>query len=158
VAIVDRAVVCAAACAAAVAFAVLAASSRSADARSTFVQRHGIRAEATVEAISNRLICDPRNGLACVARGSLAVTLRPPLGGVRRAKVSYPGSTRLRARGRLTVLVDPRDPRYAELPSRPSRGAGRWIAPAAIAALFALIAGVEGRTLGRAMTGRRSVA
>lgn len=132
---------------AAVGFAILAITSHSEDARSSFVQRHGIRRTGIVESVQNLSICD-RDGLVkrCVPRIDVIARLSTPVRGVRGVRIEAGEVLRLGRRERINVLVDPRDPSYAELRGVPSRRSGGWIALAVLALIFTVVAVAEGRS------------
>ena len=99
-------------------FAVLAiapgvafASSYSAFERSSYTQASGIPDSATV--ISERV------GTGKAAETDLTVRLATPVGGQDTSVVNIAGAHRYPSGQRISVLVDPRDPSYSELPGLP---------------------------------------
>ena len=140
---------------AAIGFVVLAISSHAADARSDDVQHHGIRTSGTVRLVKSNQICnpDPRSvNLPCLSSANVRVALTSPKDGVGTTTVHESGASDLRAGDRISVLLDPRQPDYAELPGRPYRGPDGWLAVAFIAAFFLVLACLEGRSLARVLT------
>jgi hypothetical protein len=69
--------------------------------------------------------------------------------------VSYPNRTHLAAGDSATVLVDPQQLGYAELPGHPNTTAGQWALGFALAVVFALLAVWDARSLRRAIAMRR---
>jgi DivIVA domain-containing protein len=99
-------------------FAVLAiapgvafASSYSAVERSSYTQASGIPDSATV--ISERV------GTGKAAETDLTVRLATPVGGQDTSVVNIAGAHRYPSGQKISVLVDPRDPSYSELPGLP---------------------------------------
>ena len=99
-------------------FAVLAiapgvalASSYSAFERSSYTQASGLPDSATV--ISERV------GTGKAAETDVTVRLATPVGGQDTSVVNIAGAHRYPSGQRISVLVDPRDPSYSELPGLP---------------------------------------
>jgi hypothetical protein len=137
-------------------FVSLAIDSRSAGSRSSFVQRHGISARAIVEKVTNHPNCEyPRNSSQCFPRADVVLRLTPALDTVQKTTVDYPGASQLHANEKVTVLVDPRDHRYAELPGAPSEDSAGWIELLVLAAIFAAIAVPQARSVARSVIRRR---
>jgi hypothetical protein len=138
-----------------VALVALGVRAQSLDSRSGFVQSHGIRSRGTVLAVHNHQYCQALAGgagkSACIPRADIQVKLSAPVAGVRTTVAYYPYLSFLRRGQVVTVLVDPREPGYAELPGHRDRGAGGWIIFAAAAAVVALLALGEARALVRVM-------
>jgi hypothetical protein len=105
--------------------------------RSSFVQHHGISAHATVVYVDNDEHCS-RSG--CDWTSAITVVMTPPVDGESETVVHYPDFSDLEAGDRVAVLIDPRQPNYAELPGRKLISSGTWIAFVVFAALFALLA------------------
>lgn len=139
------------------AFVILTISSHSQDARSSFVQHHGTKAGGVVRSIDNRTICDPdpRGAHTCFPSAGITVSLTAATDRVRTTTVHHAGPSHVHIGERISVLLDPRQPGYAELPGAPYRRAGGWILVSLIAALFAALACVEARSLARALALRR---
>lgn len=123
-------------------FSTFAIGNLSAIDRSAYVQAHGLRRAAVVEAVQN-FSTTYRGTTSYTA--TINVTVRSPAGGDRNAVVyvpaqdqaepAEPGST-------ITVLLDPQQQAYAELPGQPNQGGGPWgpLLFFAIATLFAVLA------------------
>jgi hypothetical protein len=148
----------------AIAVTGMAIDSQSLDSRSAFVQSQGMRMTGIVEAVHNHQYCQAIAGgagrSACIPRADIQVKLPVPIHGVPTTVAYYPYLSFLRRGQRVSVLVDPRQPGYAELPGHRYRGAGGWLIFAVIAALLALLALAEARALAHvlAVRGRHAVA
>ena len=130
-----------------------AISTYSQASRSSYVQHHGTEAGATVGSVDNTQHCS-RSG--CDWTAAIAVSLSPPVDGTHSTVVHYPDYSDLSAGDRVTVLVDPKQPGYAELPGSPFQSAWAWIVLAAFAVFFALLVAFEGRALLRQLAHRRA--
>ena len=122
--------------------------------RSSFVQHHGIRATATVFLVGNRVGCTRR---ICNYTAAIIAKLSPPVDGSTGTIVHYPAYSRLVSGDHVTVLVDPKDPSYAELPGATFERADSWIVTAILTLLFATLAVSEGRALRPLLAHRRAV-
>jgi hypothetical protein len=154
-----RAVPCFVALCVAIVLAILAADAQSPDGRSSLVQAHGVRVPATVRAVSRDTHCSFFDG-HCIPTTQIQVRLTLAVNGVGTTTVHFPGASHVRVGSRISVLVDPKDASYAELPRAPYRAAGGWIVLAAISALCAAIALALSPPLARALgrSRRRSAA
>jgi hypothetical protein len=123
-----------------VVFIIVSLALRSPAARSSFVQAHGVRREAVILDVDN--IAHTSSTTTGSGSGSgmhtvtsttytaeVLVRLADPVGGQARATVHVPRYETEGPGGTLTVLVDPDDPGYAELPGSPST-------PAVLPAIF----------------------
>jgi hypothetical protein len=115
-------------------FAIAAVSSYNNAQRSAFVQHHGTSVTATVISVNNQEYCGRRY---CHWTAMIPVTLSRPVDGVGTTTVHFPEQSSLRSGEQTMVLVDPKEPGYAELPGYPFRKAWGWI----FLALIALAAG-----------------
>ena len=110
-------------------FLIVSFATRSGAALSGFVQAHGVRREAVILSVQN----EEHHSTTTTGSGSsrhtttstswtalVAVSLADPVGGQTRTTVHVPGYESAASGDRLTVLVDPNDPSYAELPGSPS--------------------------------------
>jgi hypothetical protein len=120
--------------------------------RSSYVQHHGIRANATVESVVNTQHCS-RGG--CNYTSAIFVTLSPPIDGAQTTVVHSPDFSNLFFGLQVPVLVDPQEPSYAELPGSMFEYRWSWILLLLLGVLFAWLAIVEGRVLRRLLTHRR---
>lgn len=102
--------------------------------RSSFTQDHGVRVAASVVAVDNTSVCSARGG--CSYTASIAVRLSSPVRGVTATTVSYPDRSDLASGDSVTVLVDPQQPGYAELPGHPNTTAVQWALGFVLAVLF----------------------
>jgi hypothetical protein len=123
--------------------------------RSSYVQHHGIRATATVVVVGEKHHCGAH---ACTYTSEILVRFSKPLHGAKGAFVFYPAYSHLSPGQQLTVLVDPKQPTYAEIPGVGFEKRGAWIAYAVLAPLFAALAWFEGRAFKRVLAHRRLTA
>ncbi len=130
-----------------------AVSTHSQGVRSGFVQSHGILSTAMVDSVDNTQQCS-RSG--CSYTSAIAVTLPAPVRGVASTVVHYPDYSDLSFGETVGVLVDPRQPGYAELPGAKFVNAGDWIILAVMAALAALATVNEIRQARRLFAYRRA--
>lgn len=128
------------------ALVILAIGGRTASTRSSFVQRHGSHVSAIVRSVANHLDCDPY-GSGCLPHADLVLTLLAPLDGQRTTNADYPGVSRLRVGQKVTALIDPRNPRYAELPGTTSPESGNWFELLILAAIFTVPPVLEARQI-----------
>ena len=110
-------------------FLIVSFATRSSAALSGFVQAHGVRREAVILNVQN----EEHHSTTTSGSGSsrhttnstswtalVQVSLASPVGGQARTTVHVPDYESASPGDRLTVLVDPKDPSYAELPGSPS--------------------------------------
>lgn len=112
-----------------------AVSSHSDAERSAFVQRHGAVRVGTIVSV-NDIFHSTRSGGYYTA--DVRMSFAPPVDGASTTVAHYPGQIDAPAGTRYRVLVDPRDPGYAEFPGSPASGSWNW----AVYALFAALLGV----------------
>jgi hypothetical protein len=110
-------------------FIILSIALRSSAALSSFVQTHGVRREAailSVDNIAHKSTTTTGSGSSTHTVTSTTYTaevlasLADPVGGQERTTVHVPRYETGGPGDTLTVLVDPNDPGYAELPGSPS--------------------------------------
>ncbi len=119
--------------------------------RSSYVQNHGAFATGTVVSVDNFQYCVR----SCHWTAHIPVTLGSPALGVSTTTVHYHARSYLASGERVSVLVDPRDPAYAELPGYPFTKSSDWI-PAGLFALFmAALAAYDAVLLARQLSHRR---
>jgi hypothetical protein len=110
-------------------FIIVSFATRSEAALSGFVQAHGVRRAAVILNVQN----EEHHSTTTTGSGSgrhtttstswtalVQVSLAAPVGAQTRTTVHVPGYESAAAGDQLTVLVDPDDPAYAELPGSPS--------------------------------------
>lgn len=97
--------------AAAIAFGYFAAGSYSAFQRSSYTQANGIPDSAVVTG--------EHVGTGKAAQTQVMVRLQTPVGGRDASVVNISGAHPYQTGDRISILVDPRDPSYAELPGQP---------------------------------------
>lgn len=113
--------------------------------RSSYVQTHGVSDVAAVTAVHNDEHCS-RGG--CSYTAAIDVTLAAPVQGVSRTTVHFDGYSDLQAGEPLTVVVDPQQPGYAELPGSPFKRTYSWIIYALVAMFMGGLAAIEIRYYG----------
>lgn len=123
-------------------------------ARSSYTQSHGVSVSGTVISVDNSTVCSARGG--CSYSASILVRLSQPVGGVRLTTAHYPDSTDLVSGEPVTVLVDPKQPDYAELPGHAYTTAVQWILGFVLALVIALLAFADWRALVRVLAQRRA--
>lgn len=105
--------------------------------KSRFVQAHGDQRSATVQYVDN-IVTHGRYSDSYSA--DISVALAAPVGRSSTTTVHYPDWSSLSDGDQVTVLVDPDDPGYAELPGHPDATVGSWIALLVLAVIFAPLA------------------
>jgi hypothetical protein len=86
---------------------------------------------------------------------SRAVTLGSPVLGVSTTTVHYHARSYLASGERVSVLVDPRHPAYAELPGYPFTKSSDWIPAGLFALIMAALAAYDAVLLARQLSHRR---
>ncbi len=127
-----------------VVFIILSFALRSSAVRSSFVQAHGVRREAvilSVDNIAHKSTTTTGSGSSnhtvrsTTYTAEVLVSLADPVGGQARTTVNVPHYETNGPGDTLTVLVDPSDPGYAELPGSPST-------PAVLPTIFLVVGAV----------------
>jgi hypothetical protein len=93
-------------------------------ARTSYTQAHGVRLAARVISEDAGTAHDPTS--------TLAVRLRGPVNGHDTTTVHIPGTPTYSPGAPVTVVVDPQDPGYAELPGAPYNSSAQWKIPLGI--------------------------
>jgi hypothetical protein len=137
----------------AAAFIALTASTYHSQTNTGFVQRQGITARGRVTSL-RRATCRSPYAPSC-PQTRLVVTLMTPERGVRTVEVTYPQYLVAYPGERVTLKLDPRNPRYAELARQPRSPAGIWIIAAVLAALALAVTVADGLSLRRAHRSHR---
>jgi hypothetical protein len=104
--------------------ALFVLASRSAVARSSYTQANGVRDRATVSEARNQGCEHKRAQDPCAPSATVWVRLDEPVAGTTDSVVSVPHTVPFSAGQSIPVLVDPKDPGYAELPGQPSAPSG----------------------------------
>jgi hypothetical protein len=125
-------------------FVALAIVNYSKAERSSFVQAHGTSTLATVVSVNNEQYCGRSS---CYWNATIPVELARPTDGASATVVSYPQYSSLISGQRITVLVDPRQPGYAELPGVPFKTTVSWVLELAVALVFLASAAFHSRGL-----------
>ena len=110
--------------------------------RSSRVQYHGLARVATVESEHN-IFHSTRYGGYYTA--DVSASFQPPIDGQVTTVVHYPGRVSDPTGTRYSILVDPSDPGYAEIPGSPSTKGSSWI----LLLVFALLVGAFDIAWGR---------
>ncbi|MGO9974468.1 MAG: hypothetical protein ACLP01_17030 [Solirubrobacteraceae bacterium] len=137
------------------ALAVNAVVMRSHGARSSFVQSHGVQEQATVDDVNNSQDCG-RYG--CTYSAAISVTLARPVGGTMQSVAHYPDTSNLNQGQQITVLVDPEEPTYSEIPGSKLVDSGSWIASALLALACGALLVLDIRATARIHAHRRAAA
>jgi hypothetical protein len=124
-----------------VGFTVGAISFHSQASRSNYVQHHGTVAEATVVSVDNTQHCS-KSG--CHYTAALDAALSPPVDGTRTTTAHYPGFLDEFAGDKVRLLLDPRQPGYAEIPGYAFKTAIDWILFLVFALIFAAFTALVG--------------
>ena len=111
---------------------------------SRYVQAHGAERTATVVSV-NEVAHHGRYSTWYTS--DVSVMLTAPVGGQTTTTAHYPGPSTLIMGDRVTVLVDPARPGYAEFPGSAYSGAGAWIALLVFVPFMLLVAGAYGYEL-----------
>src|SRR3954465_2019817 len=107
-------------------FIAAAVTAKSDAARSARLQREGIRVVATVSAVDNQRSNHRDNDTSSSSYTSVVtLALQPPLRGHDHTALRFSHYSKLVVGQSVTVLVDPRDPGYAEQPGA-GTPASRW--------------------------------
>jgi hypothetical protein len=122
--------------------------------RSSLVQHHGVRATAIVFLVANHVGCTRR---ICNDTAAILARYSPPLEGSVGTIVHYPAASRLVPGDHITVLADPNDPGYAELPGAAFERPDSWVILGIVTILFASLAVFEGRAWRPLLAHRRAV-
>lgn len=100
--------------------------------RSSLVQHHGIARTASVVSVDNSYHSSRGGGYYTA---DIGVTFSPPVGSATSTTVRYPGQSSDYAGEQVSILIDPKDARYAEYPGDPDTQSFDWIA-ATVGAVF----------------------
>jgi hypothetical protein len=129
-----------------------AIGAKAAAARSSYVQQHGVRAIAIVDSVDNTEHCS-RSG--CDYTSAITATLGRPVQGRSVTVIHYRGRSDLLAGESVLVLVDPKQPSYAEVPGARFESSWGWILAVVGAVCFAWMSWFEARLLRRLLGHRR---
>jgi len=111
--------------------------------RSSYTQAHGVSQSAVAD---NVQIITNRNSHGHVSYTSdITVTIRHPAVGDGTATVYIQGETPIMEGSTFTVLVDPRQPSYAEIPGSPYDTTSDWIAGLLVTIVVGILAGLVSR-------------
>lgn len=92
--------------------------------RSSYVQQHGVRVSGTVTNVDELKSC---GRYSCSYTAEITVRLAEPFQGSATTVVHYPSFSDLDPGQVVQVLVDPKQPGYAELPGSPDTKSSQWI-------------------------------
>lgn len=131
--------------------------------KSTSVQHGGISRTATVLTIKNNYHSSRPGGYRYSNRhyggyytADATTSFAPPVNGQTLTTVHYPGGLYNPIGSQLRVLIDPKNPGYAELPGSPNATGSSWVSSAVFALLFACLDLSLGWVLIRTWRHRRS--
>jgi hypothetical protein len=113
--------------------------------RSAYVQNDGTLRTGVATGVVNTQHC---GRYSCSYTATVDVTVSPPVAGVNDTVAHYNGSADVITGEHLQVLVDPKQPGYAELPGSPFKGAHTWVASALMALFCALITAIWIKAVG----------
>ena len=119
-------------------FAFVAIGAHAAASKSSYTQSNGTQDSATVDNVSN-YSSTGRGGTTYWA--SIAATLGRPVDGQWTTVVNIPNNVNYHTGQAISILVDPADPSYSELPGQPD-ATDSTTAGAAIGSAVALLAGI----------------
>jgi len=105
-------------------FAFAAVAAHAAAAQSSYVQGHGIQDSATVLNVDNTSSTSKGN---TTWSAQVTVQLLQPVNGTTTSVVHVPYEDNSNDGDTITVLVDPNDPGYSELPGSPNTTNAAWI-------------------------------
>jgi TRAP-type C4-dicarboxylate transport system permease small subunit len=134
--------------------AITAVLDQSAATRSGYTQSHGVRATATVMVVGEQKKCGA-GAEACEYTAEILARLSPPVNGTAGTFIHYPGYSKLDRGQNVTVLVDPKQPTYAEIPGARFATQSRWIVYAILAFVFAVLSVREVLALRRLRSARQ---
>ncbi|MGH3164509.1 MAG: hypothetical protein ACRDN0_01275 [Trebonia sp.] len=104
--------------------------------KSGYTQSNGVADNAMVTNVDNEKSCGRSS---CTYYAYVTVTLSQPIDGAATATVNIPQNVSYNSGQVISVLVDPKDPGYAELPGRPYATNSSTVGMAIGAAIFLLI-------------------
>jgi hypothetical protein len=133
-------------------FAVGAVVEHAHASRSAYVQHHGTFVVGTVASVVNTEHCS-RGG--CHYTAAVAVLLGRRVAGTGSTTVHYPGFSSLVTGEPVQVLVDPKQPAYAEIPGARFTSAANWIVLVILAVIEAGLAYLSARALVHVLAHRR---
>lgn len=141
----------------AVVFLITALNLRSEGGRSAYTQAHGAARQATIITVQNIMhqSHSHHGGTHTWYTAQMTVSVSPPVGGFSQTTVQVPRAVSYVSGQTVGVLVDPRQPGYAELPGVPDVTSGQWYTPLIGALLAAVIACFTGWRAVKKVLGRR---
>jgi hypothetical protein len=121
--------------------------------RSDETQSAGIPVIARVENVDNSESCSKSS---CSWTAAVATTLTKPVAGVTQSVIHVPRYSVFVAGDPVAVLVDPKQPSYAEIPGLKFKKSGEWIVLVCLAVFFLLLFALNTRTLVGLLAHRRA--
>lgn len=122
--------------------------------RSALVQHHGIPVVATVAAVKNTYHSSRSGGYYTA---DVRMSLSAAVAGRSETVVHYPGRVEAVTGSQLRILMDPRDPGYAEVPGTPATKSWSWVVLIVFAVLFGALDLLFATTWVRLRRHRRSI-
>ncbi len=120
--------------------------------RSNYVQKHGVPLSGTVTNVDELKSC---GRYSCSYTAEITVQLAEPFQGNATTVVHYPAFSNLDPGQVVHVLVDPKQPGYAELPGSPDTKASQWVGLIFGCLLFGTLAVFSARELWKLLRRRR---
>jgi len=118
-------------------FCLFTTLSAHADAdRSAYTQQHGVSETAVADNVQN-IASATKHGTTYT--NQITVTVRHPKIGTGSATVYGQGMTSVQQGDTVTVLIDPRQPAYAEIPGAPFTTTSGWVMSLIITIVFGLV-------------------
>lgn len=119
-------------------FAAITVSAHAEGVQSSYVQAHGLRENATVISVDN-MKSTYKQSTSYTA--IVEVQLHQPVNGTTSSFVYVPDKVNSSPGDEITVLVDPAEPDYSELPGSPDVPSSDWVV-ALVVAVGTLVGGV----------------
>ena len=123
-------------------------------AQSSYVQAHGVRDSASVVSVDN---IEHTSKHFTTYEALVTVQLQQPVNGATNSVVHVPDRDNSLPGDEITVLVDPRQPGYSELPGSPSTTTENWVVALVLAVVVLAFAVFVTRRAVRRFRQRRAV-
>jgi hypothetical protein len=105
--------------------------------RSSYTQAHGVSETAVADSVQNIASHSSHGGTTYT--NQITITVQQPEAGDGSATVYGQGMTPVQPGDTLTVLVDPKQPSYAEIPGQPYHTTSQWIEFMLFTIVFGLV-------------------
>jgi hypothetical protein len=107
--------------------------------RSSYVQAHGAQRTAVVTGVDN---IEHQGKYSTWYTAQIDATFIPPVSGQAKTDIYVPDQVDYSIGQRLPVLVDPKEPGYAELPGTPNITSSNWITGVVVAVIMIVFEGL----------------